>query len=223
MAVYTFHYTLNDKQRADYEQASVPKLWPEYDTIERAQARADAAKKALVDGTFNPATDTYLPNTEERYGGPFFVRLLPETVGRVVSVTKEYTYYGDGMGVYSIKAIVVDDDGKPTTMRAGEGGEYTAHTHGTAVDAAEELFVAWEAWKAADKVRRDREQFNRDAYNIERGRLAYVSRGRKERGRSARIFWHGENRWGYSVGIEDDKGERFFTSANNVDVVPDPE
>lgn len=55
------------------------------------------------------------------------------------------------------------------------------------------------------------------------GKTVVVVRGRKiKKGTEATVFWLGETRWGWRVGLEMADGSRDFTDAGNVEVVEGP-
>ena len=70
---------------------------------------------------------------------------------------------------------------------------------------------------AADKAAYDA------VMTLDFGVKVVVVRGRKiPRGTTGRVFWTGDNGYGPSVGFEDPKGDRQFTSLSNIEVVPPP-
>jgi hypothetical protein len=215
MAVYTYHEALSEG------------------TIERYREQAANAKsetgwlskayylQAIDEGTFDPARDELVRTWDDKVTA--YKRLNVDSVGATVKIDERYTYYGDGDGWYSATAIIAKD-GEYVAVNCGSGGYTRVDLLGSTVDAPQGVIDAYEAHKANEERLAKIRIYNRfDAYKVERGALAYVSRGRKAKGRSGVIFWVGENRWGTSVGIEDDGGDRFFTAVYNVDVVPEPD
>ena len=64
----------------------------------------------------------------------------------------------------------------------------------------------------------------RHAKEVERGKVVKVVRGRKVPvGTVGEVFWVGESRWGYRVGLKDGEGNKHFTAETNVEVVLNPE
>lgn len=180
---------------------------------------------ALVDGISIYSSERQAADeiVYDQAGTPSYAkRFLADTVGRVADLKARYVYMGDGDGWYHGEGLVINDDGSSQWMHCGYGGWYGVDFLGSSIDVAEELLerkAAYDQEQARIKAIQDA---NEEAYRIERGRFAYVVDGRKHRGRSGRIFWAGENQYGYGVGIDDGK-ERFFTAAYNVQIVPDPE
>lgn len=144
------------------------------------------------------------------------------SVGRVAQVKERYHYIGDGDGWYAGEALVINDDGSSLWVTCGRSGYSGANISDINVDVAEELLTRKEQYDAEQARIKAISDANLEAYQRKPGRFAYVVGGRKQKGRSGRIFWAGTTRYGDSVGIDDGK-ERFFTSAYNVQVVPEPE
>jgi hypothetical protein len=72
-----------------------------------------------------------------------------------------------------------------------------------------------------EKARKESEALA-ELTTIRTGKTVTVVRGRKvPRGTTGRVFWFGETKFGWSVGIELANGNRVFTASSNVDIVQD--
>lgn len=138
--------------------------------------------------------------------------------GRVVAVK---SFYYDGLNDYT--AMLWD----PETLSVVSGPSYNDScplpVDGPAwvvafyaiAKSVEEHQAA--AKRAAEKVAAEAAV---EAVTVRWGKTVKVVRGRKvPKGTVARVFWMGENKWGWSVGLELDNGDRVFTALHNVEVV----
>lgn len=186
----------------------------------------DNLREKITRGTFDAARGDFLmPDTCQLSRTRYFARHLPESDGMTLAVRQE-SHYHDGLTDYSIVADIADDRGNVRTetiswaMDSGVG--LTELTSYADADDCIRGLVEAVAQARAEQERRSRE--NATVYNIERGKLCIVRRGRKvPRGTSGRIVWFGQTQYADCVKIVTDDGQEFFTAANNVDIVPDPE
>lgn len=143
-----------------------------------------------------------------------------DLTGRVVHV--ESTYW-DGLTDYSAyvwneETLSVEYAGPCSYGTKVDGPAWVAAFYSIARTIAERA-----AYAAAAKARAEREAAE-EAVTVRWGKTVKVVRGRKvPKGTVARVFWVGENRWGWSVGLELDSGDRVFTALHNVEVVASPE
>lgn len=105
---------------------------------------------------------------------------------------------------------------------------YTPGKSTVVVDATPDVVAAANAYLVSVEVarlQREREdRINRaksETREFRRGRRVIVVAGRKlAKGETGEIFWYGENRYGFAVGLTlDSTGERVFTAPRNVEVV----
>lgn len=135
--------------------------------------------------------------------------------GRVVAVE---SYYDDGLTDYWVMVW----NPETLTVESGPGCPYGTKVDGPAWVAAFytiaksiELTQARARKAAAEAAAEAEAEARRPSY----GKTVEVVRGRKvKKGTVARVFWLGETRWGWRVGLELDGGERVFTDAGNVEV-----
>lgn len=145
-------------------------------------------------------------------------------MGQIVagSVVAVEHYYYDGLTDFWVMVW------NPETLTVETGPPCA---YGTAVDAPAWVVAFYTIAKAIERdqaaARKAAAEAARRAENEARrpgrGKLVEVVRGRKvQKGLVATVFWYGETRWGWSVGLELASGERVFTSAGNVEVVEGP-
>lgn len=136
--------------------------------------------------------------------------------GRVVAIE---SHYYDGMTDYC--AYVWNAD-TLTVEYLGECG------YSTKIDGPEWVVafykIAREIERRANEERarmiREQRAAEEEAVTVRCGKTVKVVRGRKvPKGTVARVFWMGENQWGWSAGLEMESGERVFTALRNVEVV----
>jgi hypothetical protein len=97
------------------------------------------------------------------------------------------------------------------------GWSYPNHA---GVDATEEVYDAWNAWRAAVSQRAREEARWERLEQPRRGRLVRVISGRKVKvGLVGEVSWAGKGLYGDRVGIRDQSGHTEFTSAKNVEVI----
>lgn len=156
--------------------------------------------------------------------------------GLVVDYRSHYLGDGDSVGI-----IIVWDpiDKKPVEF----GGQYEngVYADGTRYgpnqfaewDATPEVKAEYAAYKAqvekeAAQARRDHEAYlckceeSREAALPKKGRFVRVFKGRKVPiGTQGRSFWYGQSAYGYRVGFITQDGQKFFTAADNVEVISD--
>ena len=105
---------------------------------------------------------------------------------------------------------------------------YTPGKTTVTVDASPDVVAAANAFLVSVEVKRlervrDRQisDAKEQSREFRRGRRVVVVAGRKlAKGSTGTIFWYGENRYGFAVGLElDSTGERVFTAPRNVEVV----
>lgn len=139
-----------------------------------------------------------------------------DLTGRVVAV--DSTYW-DGLTDYSAyvwdeETLTVEYAGPCSYGTKVDGPAWVAAFYSIAQTIAERARYA-----AAAKARAEREA-EEEARTVRWGKTVKVVRGRKvPKGTVARVFWMGENKWGWSVGLELDNGDRVFTALHNVEVV----
>jgi len=97
------------------------------------------------------------------------------------------------------------------------------------LDAVKLEHAAWvaEQNRKRDELRKKHEEEDRkyraevEARTPNRGKTVKVVRGRKvPKGLIGKVFWYGQTRYGYRVGIEVADGVRLFTADSNVEVIP---
>lgn len=137
--------------------------------------------------------------------------------GRVVAID---SYYHDGLNDYSVMLW------NPETLEVEHGPGYMDSCP-LVVDGPAWVVALYTIAKAEEvRIARERRMAEAEARAAEeearvprRGRTVRVVRGRKiPKGTVAEVFWFGETRYGWRVGLEVD-GERVFTDARNVEVV----
>ncbi len=143
-----------------------------------------------------------------------------DTTGRVVAV--ESSYYD---GLNDVWTMVWNPETLAVEYGAGVGGPepkvdapaWVVAFYTIAKAVARQEAAAERAHAAARAASYD------EAIRPSRGKLVQVVRGRKvPKGSVGTVFWLGENKWGWSVGIELPSGERVFTSTGNVEVLEGP-
>ena len=136
--------------------------------------------------------------------------------GRVVAIE---SYYYDGQTDYS--ACVWNEE--TLTVECAGACCYSTKIDGPAwVVAFYKIACEIRQRSNEDRVRAAREQraAEEEAVTVRCGKTVKVVRGRKvPKGTVARVFWMGENQWGWSAGLETASGERMFTALQNVEVV----
>ncbi len=144
---------------------------------------------------------------------------MGQETGRVVAVEH---YYFDGLTDYWTMVW------NPETLVVEHG---TGCHYGVAVDAPAWVVAFYTIAKAiARNEKAAREAHSKalaasdnESVRPSRGKLVQVVRGRKvPKGSVGTVFWLGENKWGWSVGMELPSGERVFTSSGNVEVLEGP-
>lgn len=89
----------------------------------------------------------------------------------------------------------------------------------TKPNATPEDLAHYECLVRGDEEYRERLEAERQYKIPTKGKLVRVFKGRKVPiGTEGRVFWYGENQWGFSCGIELQDGKRVFTAAGNVEV-----
>jgi hypothetical protein len=141
--------------------------------------------------------------------------------GKVAAIN---SFYYDGLNDYG--TVIWDD--ATATLVAGP----SFNDHCPLVVDAPALVVAFymiakaiERQEAEAKRCHDRavSEANAEANRVSVGKTVEVVRGRKiKKGTHGVVFWCGETKWGYSVGMELPNGERHFTASHNVEVVVGP-
>jgi hypothetical protein len=179
---------------------------------------------------FNPDTDTMLTADKA-------LRLVPESIGRTLSVKIEYHYMGDGDGYYYGTATLVNDDGTTRKIQAGGARYYNgramdtrdgADLHGSTVDVADELVTIKLAYDTEQARLAEIRQRTADIRQLQTGRLVRVVKGRKLAiGTTGRVAWVGEDQYsrygGLRVGIKvDGEAGLQYTAATNIDVIAEP-
>lgn len=105
---------------------------------------------------------------------------------------------------------------------AADGLSYTWETvpDGTKPNATPEQVAAYEWIRFGEDRDRERQEEERRFNTPTKGKQVRVFKGRKVPiGTEGRVFWYGENQWGYSCGLELQDGTRVFTAAGNVQVI----
>ncbi len=95
------------------------------------------------------------------------------------------------------------------------------------IDATPEVLAAYEAWKVAEKARKDAEEAARweairmaEAKQPRKGRIIKVVKGRKvPKGTTGVCIWIGQGDWGTRVGLKTEDGTVYWTAASNVEAV----
>lgn len=156
--------------------------------------------------------------------------------GLVVDYRSQYLGDGDSVGI-----IIVWDPIDKKTVEVGGQYENGVYSDGTRYgpnqfaewDATPEVKAEYTAYKAelerkAAEARRDAEIARRkweeakEAALPKKGRYVRVFKGRKVPvGTKGVSFWYGQTQYGYRVGLETSNGEKFFTAADNVEVISD--
>jgi len=160
-----------------------------------------------------------------RVGEPMWVGLVLRTetrCDRIMSDVWENRTY----------AVVWDAaEGRPRDVLIDSsdfGREYEADVDAT--PAAVAAHAAWMAARAAEKAAAEEARLEAQAEDrireVRRGCRAVVARGRKvARGTEGRVFWLGQNDYGWRAGLETDDGQTVWVALNNLDRVlpPKPE
>lgn len=221
-----------------------------------AKAETESNKKyyldQLVDGAYNYRTDevvkvyvnkawsykhsdgttTEYPEKKTYYGK----RIIPNTEGRVLSITKQYHYIGDGDGYYWHDAIVINDDGSPRCVKCGgyQGRDSRDGSIdlGSTVDLTDDLRAKYLAWKKIDDEYKQavkefdaKERLVSDMYNDpeqSKGQWAIVTKGRKiPKGTWGKIFWVRNDQYGWRIGMkQSETSDPTWVAFDNVEVCP---
>lgn len=150
-------------------------------------------------------------------------------VGRVVATDQSTIYPGMGMGDTVYVAVVVKDDNSYDRVTVGvyHDGLHDRYAEVT-IDAPAEAIAAYNAKVAAEReaAARAREisRLVEEAHTLGVGKRIRVVKGRKvPHGTEGSVFWIGESRFapcGRRVGFRSDSGDVYWTSADNVEVIP---
>ncbi len=151
-----------------------------------------------------------------------------ETWVGAVLATVEHNYHDDS----DFAAIVWDAaKGEPREVEYATT-RFSTYRNSATVDATDEVRAAYAAWKAerARKAAEDAAAIEAEVPRV--GRHVKVVKGRKvPLGTEGTVFWYGvdryartsyrafdDGRFGYRVGFKTDGGDKWFTSATNVEV-----
>ena len=154
------------------------------------------------------------------------------TFGRGLVLEYKSTYIGDGD---SVGAIAVWDPIDKQPVWFGTGYEqmsrnpHEIHEY----DATPEVKAEYDAWRKVQEMERlhqvalYEDRSRTEAIELEKitptkGKMVKVVRGRKVAiGTFGKVFWYGKTPYGQSVGLIINGKDKVFTSAHNVEVVPD--
>lgn len=152
------------------------------------------------------------------------------TFGKGLVVGYGDTYLGDGDSVWYVRIWnpVTKTEGH---ISMGYVNAWPGNHENVVYDATEEVKAEWEAWKAEqEKIRQQKEReaaererkyrAEQEAKTPNRGKTVKVVKGRKVPvGLIGQVFWRGQTKYGYRVGIEVMDGVRIFVAESNVEVV----
>jgi hypothetical protein len=138
-------------------------------------------------------------------------------VGQVVGLREMNGY--DDSDFYAIVWDAAEGRTREVWYATTRGWTYR---NSAAVDATEEVWAAYNAWRQARADEAAAAQAAWEAAQPRKGRTVTVVKGRKvPLGTTGTVIWTGPGyRGGERVGIKDAEGEVYWTAASNVEVVP---
>lgn len=150
-------------------------------------------------------------------------------VGLVLGIEKKYDVrvMSDVWADITFAKVWDAEAGRPVLVALGNT-EFGSSAEAE-IDATPEVVAAHDAWLADEKARKaaeDEARFEAGAEtrlrSVTTGCRAVVARGRKvPKGTEGRVFWIGQNAFGWRAGMKTDAGETVWTALSNLDrVIP---